>query len=328
MAMQSLLNRDVDPQRLELAFRALKTVLTEEGPLHPTQRTLLDLAQKLLLHSHVDLDALAPIALEEVVARLPDLEPRTRLVRAMLVCSLLRGEVSPRAAAGVARWAEALGVDEPSTRNLQRVAEQELLLLRFDVNRRAFTGQAVAQAREEEGALQLLRAAAARTGLLEDTRTAERYEALAGSPSGSLGHALHAYYERNHFPVPGRKHALPGFAVVHDLCHVLSGYGVDGLGEIEVVAFQSGFMKRDPLSTVFFIVLQAHLGVRLVAIAPGKSHALDDPKVLERAVRAARRGMYLQRDLFDHWDFWPDLARPIDEVRASLGVPPPDPMEA
>jgi hypothetical protein len=37
---------------------------------------------------------------------------------------------------------------------------------------------------------------------------------------------------------------------------VLSGYGVDGSGEIEVVAFQAGFMKHDPFSTLLFIVLQ------------------------------------------------------------------------
>jgi ubiquinone biosynthesis protein Coq4 len=108
--------------------------------------------------------------------------------------------------------------------------------------------------------------------------------------------------------------------VVHDLCHVLSGYGVDGDGEVEVVAFTSGFLRRDPLSTVMFIVLQAQLDVQLVAVAKSRAHALDDPKLLERAFKAAKRGAQVTRDLFDHWDYWPDLARPIAEVRRELNV--------
>lgn len=71
-------------------------------------------------------------------------------------------------------------------------------------------------------------------------------------------------------------------------------------------------------------VLQAHMGVRLVAIAAGKKGALDDPAMLERMVRAAKRGAHVKRDLFDHWDYWPELARDIDIVRNELGVVPPD----
>src|SRR5262249_15271074 len=158
------------------------------------------------------------------------------------------------------------------------------------VNRRAFTGRAAAEARETEGLASLLRTAAARAGFVEDTATAEKYEALAHYPEGTLGRELWEYYQRNHFATPGRLHAIPAFATVHDLCHVLSGYGVDGPGEIEVVAFQTGFADRDPLSTLFVAVLQAHMGVRLVAIAQGHKGALDDPAMLERMIRALKRG--------------------------------------
>ena len=111
---------------------------------------------------------------------------------------------------------------------------------------------------------------------------------------------------------------------MHDICHVLSGYGVDGSGEIQVVAFQAGFMKHDPFSTLLFIVLQSHLNVRLVMIAPGNSGALDDPRMLERMILAFRRGARVKVDLFDHWDYAPLLDKPIGEVRAALGVPPAD----
>jgi hypothetical protein len=315
---------EIDPARLPIGLRALKTVSTIERPLHPTQVRTVELLQRLFLKSAIDLDALAPITLDEVAAALPAGEPRTRLVRGLVLMSLMRGEVSPGETAAIASWARGLGVDEPGVLNLERLADGHLALLRFDVNRRAFTGQAIAEEREKTGLLGLLRAAASRMGLKEDEATVERFASLEQYPEGSLGRELAEYYHRNHFPMPGRKHALPSVGVVHDLCHVLSGYGVDGDGEVEVVAFTSGFLKRDPLSTVMFIVLQAQLDVQLVAIAKSRAHALDDPTLLERAFKAARRGAQLNRDLFDHWDYWPELARPIAEVRRDLGVPGAD----
>jgi hypothetical protein len=316
------------PELVACGLRAVKTVITARAPMHETQRAMIALAQRLLLRTSVDLDALEPITPAEVCAQIPLPAGRERVVRGILLATLARGEVSVDDARDVESWASALGVDNPSIRNLRRVAEGHLAMLRYDVNRRAFTGQAIAELAETEGIFALLKGAASRAGLIEDHATVARFAALEHAVPGTLGRALWDYYQGHGFPIPGQKHALPAFGVVHDLCHVLSGYGVDGPGEIEVVCFQSGFMKRDPLSTIFFIVLQAHLGVRLVAIAPGKAHALDDPKLLERAMRALRRGAQVNRDLFDHWDYGPELGRPIEEVRASLGVPAPDPTEA
>jgi hypothetical protein len=314
---------DVDQQRLPLGLRAIVSALTVERPLHPTQLGALELMQQLMLHSSIDLASLAPITPEVLAAELPGAEQRTRVVRGMALLSLLRGEVTPTEAGAISTWACALGVDEPGVTNLQRLAEGHLALLTFDVNRRAFTGQAIAEEKERAGVLGLLRAVASRVGLKEDDATVEQFGQLESYPAGTLGRELFDYYQRNHFPMPGRKHALPRFGVVHDLCHVLSGYEVDATGEIEVVSFTSGFLRRDPLSTAFFIVLQAQADVRLVAIAGSRAHALDDPAILERAMRAAWRGMQLTVDLFDHWDYWPQLARPIADVRRELNLPPP-----
>jgi hypothetical protein len=285
---------------------------------------MIDLTQRIILGSQVDVDSLEPITPEETAVALPHQEARERVVRGMVIVALARGEVTPEDAAAIEGYATALSVSSHTITQMRLLAERHLALLKYDVNRRAFTGRAVADAREHEGVVSLLRAAAARVGFLEDADTAARYEGLAQYRPHTLGRELWEYYQRNHFPAPGRLHAIPAFATVHDLCHVLSGYGVDGPGEIEVVAFQAGFIQNDPMSTLLFIVLQAHLGVRLVAIAPGNTGALDDPKMLERMIRAAKRGAYVKRDLFDHWEYWPELAKDIDRVRAELGVAPPD----
>jgi ubiquinone biosynthesis protein Coq4 len=311
-----------DPELVPFALRAVKTVAAAHGPLHPTQRSMLALAQRLILGTDLDLDALEPITPEALAAAITRPEGRARIIRGMVLVCLGRGEVTRDDAAAIERFASALGVEEHGITNIRQLAEGRIALLRYDVNRRAFTGQLVAEARETEGLLGILRAAAARAGLFEDEATVAKYEALARYPENTLGRELWAYYERNHFPIPGRLHAIPAFATVHDICHVLSGYGVDGVGEIEVVAFQAGFVERDPLSTLFVAVLQAHLGVRLVALAPGAKGALDDPAVLERMIRAAKRGSFVKRDLFDHWDYWPELSKNVADLREELGIIP------
>ena len=103
----------------------------------------------------------------------------------MVFVCLARGEVTEEDAALVERYAQALGVDVHVVKNLRQLAEGHLALLRFDVQRRAFTGQAIAQTREQEGMLGLLRAAASRMGLIEDSSTAARFEALADLPGDS-----------------------------------------------------------------------------------------------------------------------------------------------
>ena len=310
----------VDPNLAAIGLRAAKTVAAARAALHPTQRSMFEIAQRLILETDIDVDALAPIGPDEVAAGVPAAKGRERIIRGMVLVCAARGEVTRDDVADIERFARALGVDEHAVVHLRELADGRIALLRYDVNRRAFTGRSAAAAREEEGILAILRAAAARTGLREDAATSAKYEALASYPPRTLGRELWAYYERNKFPVPGKLHAIPAFATVHDLCHVLSGYDVDGPGEIEVVAFQAAFTERDPLSTLFVAVLQAHMGVRLVAIAAGKKGALDDPAILERMVRAAKRGSHVKRDLFDHWDYWPELAKDIDVVRGELGV--------
>ncbi len=310
------------PELVPFGLRAVKMVATAQGPLHPTQRSMLDLAQRLVLGTQLDIDQLEPITPEALATAIPMPEGRARVIRGMVLICMGRGEVSQGDAAAIERYASVLGVEEHAVTNLRQLAEGRIALLRYDVNRRAFTGQAIAEAREKDGLFALLRAAAARAGFLEDEQTAAKYEGLARYPEHTLGRELWEYYQRNNFPVPGRLHAIPALATVHDLCHVLSGYGVDPIGEIEVVAFQAGFVERDPLSTLFVAVLQSHMDVRLVAIAGSRKGSLDDPAVLERMFRAAKRGSLVNRDLFNHWDYWPELSKDVSSVREALGVVP------
>jgi ubiquinone biosynthesis protein COQ4 len=82
-------------------------------------------------------------------------------------------------------------------------------------------------------------------------------QALAGMPEGSFGRAYLAYLERNGFdpkqlsdlrkqsdPVVGRDERGEWFAeradLLHDLWHVLTGYGTDAAGEAALLPFSLG----------------------------------------------------------------------------------------
>ncbi len=99
------------------------------------------------------------------------------------------------------------------------------------------------------------------------------------------------------------------FKVTHDLWHVLSGYGRDGLGEICLLRFYTGQWNDR--------------GIRLIVTMAGRSMARQMPHVPIKAAiseayangRAARWIMGFDVDSY--------LERPLEEVRAEMGIRPP-----
>ena len=122
-----------------LGLRAVKTVATARGPLHPTQQSMIDLAQRLTLGTELDVDGLEPITPESLAASIRAPEGRERVIRGMVLVCMARGEVTREDAADIERYARVLGVTEHAVTNVRQLAEGRLALLRYDVNRRAFT---------------------------------------------------------------------------------------------------------------------------------------------------------------------------------------------
>lgn len=77
----------------------------------------------------------------------------------------------------------------------------------------------------------VVRTLAAMAGLREDEGIAKRYRDLAKAPEGSLGRASVDFIDANGFSFPGEKGSPPETIALHDLTHVLSGYGTDPEGE-------------------------------------------------------------------------------------------------
>ena len=95
----------------------------------------------------------------------------------------------------------------------------------------------------------------------------------------------------------------------HDLWHVLSGYGRDEAGEVALLAFTHAQTGNRAIAMI--VLVGAAVG-----LAQG---GLGWPGYL---LRARRRGKAARRLQFAPYEDW--LARPLADVRADLGIEPPE----
>ncbi len=152
-------------------------------------------------------------------------------------------------------------------------------------------------------------------------------EALGAMPEGSFGRAYLDYLERNGFdpvalsdlrkqtdPVADRDAGGEWFAeradLMHDLWHVLTGYGTDGAGEAALLPFslaQYGGRSNVLLSLGAGLEMWRNL------------HGLSWPAYLWRAFRRGRKAAPL--DVLRYEELLP---LPLDAVREAVGIEPPE----
>ena len=152
-----------------------------------------------------------------------------------------------------------------------------------------------------------------------DPALAARFRALASLPRETFGHAFAAFYDKNKYAFPGEASALNiGFAVPHDSTHVLAGYDTSPRGELLTSVLTAAMHRSHAMSGhVLPVILSWHLGIPLNEVAGAAKGALDP----EEFWRAWARGERTTVDLFGQsWDFWAATGRPIDAVRADIGL--------
>jgi hypothetical protein len=229
--------------------------------------------------------------------------------------ALVEGTPSEATQRTVRELAATLGIDEAGLRVLTELSEGHAMLARFDMVRRV--GRFI---RGAEGFQGIPKFALPMLGLGRgDQQLAARYRALAGCAPGTLGRAFYDHFADNDFKMPGEPGGIP--LIFHDLGHVLAGYATDPQGEIQQAAFQAGFARRDGFSFLLFGILQFHLGLRITPVAKGYKQLFDVPRVIV----ALKRGASCKVDLSEGYDVFANADRPLDEVRAELGIPPLEP---
>jgi hypothetical protein len=311
------------PDLVPFGLRALKMVATADRPLSATSANVLYGAQRALLHTDIPLDDLPPIEPAELAARIVDPELRRQFVQGMLVLALADGAPSDAQMTLIESFAEALDVDRPELHTLRLLADRHMTLFRLDFMRHSHIARVVTDAVQHQGLLAAAKGVLGMRGLLEDDALAARYRALEKLSDDTLGKHFAAYIQGNGFSYPGEKGGFPEAGIWHDFGHVLTGYGTDPEGEMQMVGFQTGYMRRKPAFMMLFGVITFSAGVNVTPLPqPNAGGVFAREGMMERVIRAVQQGSKLTADLSDGWDHWALVERPIDEVRSILHLDP------
>ena len=268
-----------------------------------------------ILGANLDLDALPEVAPDELAQTVEDPQLRRQIIQGMIVLSLLDEEAERDELTLIEAYAIALDVEPDELANLRQIIAEQSLALRFSVARRVWFVDKL-KAAWAEGGFRWLARSLATLKLADDEPLAHKYRALADYPEGSVGRCYYEHMREQGFPLPGEKGSQVEPVFIHDLTHLLSGYGTDPAGEILAAAFSAGNRRKDPFTYIFFVLCQFHLGMRFSGFAESSESAFDP----ERALWAARRGMEVNVDLTEDWDYWSDLGLSLDELRTKLGM--------
>jgi hypothetical protein len=250
-----------------------------------------------------------------------DRHKRGRLVQLAVIMAMVGsagGELVPAPAAAVAELAAALGVDEQAVRLLPHLIARHRLTTRVVMMRRIMK-RFVGEAWRDGGWRGVYGVLANFFGGGADRATAARYAALEHYPAGSLGRALWQHCKSNGFKLPGEGGGMPERILFHDLGHLLSGFSTEPAGEIQQAAFQAGFLRTDGFAFLFFGIIQFHLGIKITPVAEAEAGYFD----VDAVMTALARGAECKVDLSANWDFWGNASRPLDQVRAELGISRP-----
>ena len=307
------------PEVARLALRGLRGVVANDGPLPlGALRTLRAYARWLRLDA--DVAALAPAEPSEVAAGIVDVGLRVQVVRAAVVAALMDGRPRRAVAARLRRLSRALDTELVAVREVAWLARGHHRLARLSVLSRFWVRDELRRRVGRDGIGYLLEGIATFVGLFENPRRASRFVSLRALPVGTLGRELVDFYDANGFALPGERGATPEAIMLHDLSHVLAGYGTDPMSEVQAACFQGGYRRTNPFAMVMFVLLQFHLGLRCTPGAPAEVGQVDP----DLAIDAVRRGAAMNRDVTDGvWDPWPVMNVPVRRLCRDYHLPPP-----
>jgi hypothetical protein len=136
-------------------------------------------------------------------------------------------------------------------------------------------------------------------------------------------------YDGRGFALPGSPGGAPEYLAQHDYVHVLADYGTNLRGELEVFAF-IGRANPDPAGFAWLATLTGLFETGYIASTGFFDRDVRDPVIHApgmhlRVADGIRRGKIvcarLATDLFKV-DYDELAARPVEEVREVLGIPP------
>jgi len=308
---------NITNKEIEAGLRSVVTIVRHEGghiPLHATK--LMSVVQA-HLGSNIELANLLDIDAETLASEIVDPWVRQQLVRMLIVSAMADMKPTKSQVKTIKSFAEALQVEELGIRALDLYVRGAHMRLRKHL---AFNGHAVPQifkAAKEESRWGILAVIARVIGLTENNELAHKYRSLLALPKGTLGRSYAEFIVHNNFGFPGEKGTPVEVLAIHDLCHILGGYGTDSASEIKAVAFQAGHLRYAAFNYLLVGLFQFHLGFNVSPVVGGDFGQLD----IEAVFKALLKGARMNADLSNGgWNITEDLARPLSEVRAKYNI--------
>jgi hypothetical protein len=327
-----------DVAEVTLIARGIATAVAPDTGLLGVQADLLEAIAFALTGVTLDYRALEPLGPDELadVLTARDLVYRQRIVHHMVLGELVLRPIPTAVAHRVAKYAEALGVQDKFVRVARRYAQGAYGLAWKDLQRNGFV-EHVEQAGGgiQAGGNPARRAEAGRGGTDPfvpaeiDPEIEARWVGFADLPAESLGRSVWEMYDGRGFELPGAPGGAPAYLAQHDFVHVIADYGTNLKGELEVFAF-IGRADPDPkgfawLATLTGLFETGYIRTTGFFDRDVREPVIQTPGMSRRVADAIRRGkavcLTAGVDLFEV-DYYGLAARPVAEVREILGVTP------
>lgn len=313
----------------ETIVAAIATAVAVDGALQPSQRSLLVAVLGALFETPIDLTKFRPVSAEElaaVVGGYPEID-RRRIVHHMVLGELILRPIPPEVARSVARYADALQIQDQFVRIARRYAQGAFGLAWVDLHRSGFAEHWEAARMDQLKSTTRLPDQLS-PGVEDETLAATwaQFEQLA---AGSLGRSVWDMYVVRGFAMPGSPGGASAYLAQHDFVHVLADYGTDLLGEFEVFAL-IGRADPDPKGFAWLATLIGLFDTGYVADAGFFTSDLQQRHLasVEMHLRlgdALARGQALCNrlgvDLLEV-DYHAYADWPVDRVRDELGFRP------
>jgi hypothetical protein len=325
-------SRDFSPPGREEVVgvaRGMATAVAPAGGITEVQATILRAVTQAVTGFEIDYCTLEPLGPEDLANLLTNrgLDYRHRIIHHMVLAEIVLRPLPAEVARRVSGYAAALGVTDDFVQLAHHYAEGTLDLAAFDLERNGFldrwTDDRSTPLHTSEALADPFKDAK------EDAALAARWERFAALEEGSLGLAVWTMYRDRGFQLPGTVGAASPYLAQHDFVHVLADYGTRMESELEVFALV-GRADPDPKGFAWLATMIGLFETGYVAAhGPFKVNVeqrhLQLPGMEVRLADAIRRGKMISehcgRDLLEV-DYHELAARPIDEVRTILGVPP------
>jgi len=315
-----------DAAEVDLIVRGLHTAVRPAGGLTAVQDVLLRSTVRAMTGHEADLalterEPLDPEGLARGLTRRNRIF-RERILQAMVLPALVLDPLPATVSERVASYGEALGVDDDMLVVAADLAAGSKDLALHDFERSGYTAD---WSVDTHRVLHTSNPVAGPWGAVaDDPALAARWSSLGACAEGTLGLAVWRFYTARGFRFPGSPGSAPPYLAQHDWVHMLADYGSTVESELEVF----GLIARATDDPRGFSLLAMVVGLfETGALARGAGLFQADAGHLRRDGMAARLADAMRRGAlttgdqrFLERDWFADADRPVEEVRAEVGI--------